>query len=63
MHLSALLCGVIYFAVAQQRRPCPNSVTVDNCIIFLDEEAKVPAQEAGVIEKIACQGRTTRQVR
>ncbi len=55
MHLSALLYGVIYFAVAQQPAVSPDSVTLDNCIIFLDEEAKVPAQEGGVIDKLYVQ--------
>lgn len=53
MHLSALLCGVIYFAVAQQQPAAiPNSVTIDGCILFLADEAKVPAQEAGLIDKM-----------
>jgi multidrug efflux pump subunit AcrA (membrane-fusion protein) len=52
MHLSALLYGVIYFAVAQQPAASPDTVVVDPCIIFLDEEAKVPAQEGGVIDKL-----------
>jgi multidrug efflux pump subunit AcrA (membrane-fusion protein) len=52
MHLSTLLYGVIYFAVAQQSAPMPNTVKIDDCIIFLADEAKVPAQEGGLIEKI-----------
>jgi macrolide-specific efflux system membrane fusion protein len=53
MHLSALLFGVIYFAVAQQQpAAAPGSVKIDECILFLADEAKVPAQEAGVIDKM-----------
>jgi multidrug efflux pump subunit AcrA (membrane-fusion protein) len=53
MHLSALLCGVIYFAVAQQQPAAlPGSVKIDECILFLADEAKVPAQEAGLIDKM-----------
>lgn len=52
MHLSALLYGAIYFAVAQQPAALPPSVTAVNTSIYLDEEADVPAQEGGVIEKL-----------
>lgn len=52
MHLSALLYGVIFFAVAQPPEKAPNSKLVDNCILFLADEAKVPAQEPGVLMKL-----------
>jgi macrolide-specific efflux system membrane fusion protein len=52
MQLSALLYGVILFAVAQQPPAVPGTVIVDPCILFLDDEAKVPAQEPGVLMEL-----------
>jgi multidrug efflux pump subunit AcrA (membrane-fusion protein) len=50
MHLSTLFYVLICLATAQQPAIGSNSVTIDNCTIFLADEAKVPAQEGGVIE-------------
>jgi multidrug efflux pump subunit AcrA (membrane-fusion protein) len=52
MHLSAMLFGVIYFAVAQQPAASTGTVTLEECHIYLDNKVDVPAQEAGVIKEL-----------
>jgi multidrug efflux pump subunit AcrA (membrane-fusion protein) len=52
MYVSAIFLGLLLAAPARQGQALPDSVTIDNCLIGLDEEAQVPAQEAGTIKKL-----------
>jgi multidrug efflux pump subunit AcrA (membrane-fusion protein) len=52
MHLSALLFGVLYFAVTQQPVASPDSITLSTCQIVLNDKLDLPAQEAGIIREI-----------
>jgi multidrug efflux pump subunit AcrA (membrane-fusion protein) len=54
MQLSAMLFGVIYFAVAQQPATAAGTVKLENCHIYVvnRKPIEVPAQEAGVIKEM-----------
>ena len=52
MHLSALLFGVIYLAVAQQPAALPDTVTLKGCQINLNDQVDIPSQEGCVIREL-----------
>lgn len=52
MRLLVLMLSVIWFAMPLSWASAADTVTLPNCLLSLDEEVQVPAQEAGVLVKI-----------
>jgi multidrug efflux pump subunit AcrA (membrane-fusion protein) len=52
MSISAMCIALLCAATAQPGGNIPNSVTINNCLVSLDKEAEVAAQEAGVLLKL-----------
>jgi multidrug resistance efflux pump len=49
MSTSAMLLSLLLAVTAQPGGDLPSTITLKDCLIGLDEEAEVPAQEAGVL--------------
>jgi len=52
MRFAGLFLVVLAAVCVSQRVAAAESVTLSNCLLALDEEAQVPAQEAGMLTKI-----------
>jgi multidrug efflux pump subunit AcrA (membrane-fusion protein) len=52
MRYTLLMIGVLWLALQAPMANAGETVTLPNCILSLDEEVQVPAQEAGVLLKI-----------
>jgi multidrug efflux pump subunit AcrA (membrane-fusion protein) len=52
MSITAVMLGLLLSATAQSPQISPNAVLLKNCLVQLDEEAEVPAQEAGVLQSL-----------
>jgi multidrug efflux pump subunit AcrA (membrane-fusion protein) len=53
MSISAIIFSLLCAVTAQTSGSLPPSVTLNNCLVALDQEAYVPAQEAGVLKTLA----------
>lgn len=52
MRLVVLLLSGVWLAFSPSFVQAADTVTLPNCLLALDEEAQIPAQEAGVLQKI-----------
>src|SRR3972149_1597636 len=52
MSISAMLLGLICVMSGEPTGSLPGSMTINNCLVALDEEAEVPAQEPGVLMEL-----------
>jgi multidrug efflux pump subunit AcrA (membrane-fusion protein) len=49
MSISAIFVGLLCMVTAQSSEAMPGSVTIKDCLVVLEEEVEVPAEEAGVL--------------
>ncbi len=52
MSITVIMLGMLFAAAAQPVQASTPSVTIKDCLVALDEEAEVPAQEAGVLQSL-----------